>query len=152
MKEFDYYIFIDFSENLIGYNIIHREKIKELLAKTRKFRHYKEVRNKSLYIKNVRNTLKKEKLQQYLVKGKIRNIRDNIDIFMDVGEFIKKHTNCIIFLSIDDKQYSAFEKFVKIIDGSNIKVLKESQLKNKTIEYSLSLILDNLLNIERLRK
>ena len=152
MKQFDYYIFIDFSENLIGYNVIDKGKIKELLSKTNKFGHYREARNKSLYIKNVRNTFKREKLQQYFVKGKIRNIRDNISIFMDVGEFIKKHSNCIIFLSIDDKQYSAFKKFVEIIDGDNIKVLKESQLKKKTIEYSLSLILDNWLNIERLKK
>ena len=152
MKQFDYYIFIDFSENLIGYNVIDKGKIKELLSKTNKFGHYREARNKRLYIKNVRNTFRREKLQQYFVKGKIRNIRDNISIFMDVGEFIKKHSNCIIFLSIDDKQYSAFKKFVEIIDGDNIKVLKESQLKKKTIEYSLSLILDNWLNIERLKK
>ena len=152
MREFDYYIFIDFSENLIGYNIIDKEKIKELLSKTKKFGHYREARNKRLYIKNVRNTFKRERILQYFVKGKIRNIRDNISIFMDVGEFIKNHPNCIIFLSIDDKQYSAFKKFVEIIDGENIKVLKESQLKKKTIEYSLSLILDNWLNIERLKE
>ena len=152
MKEFDYYIFIDFSESLIGYNIIHKEKIKELLFKTKKFRHYRETRNKGLYIKNARNTFRKEKLQQYFIKGKIRNIRDNINIFMDVGEFIKKHSNCIILLSIDDKQYSAFEKFIEIIGGDNIKVLKESHLKKKTVEYSLSLVLDNWLNINRLKK
>lgn len=152
MKEFDYYIFIDFSENLIGYNIIHKGRIKELLSKTNKFGHYREAKNKSLYIKNVRNTFKREKLQQYFVKGRIRNIKDNIELFMDVGEFVKKHNNCIIFLSVDDKQFSAFEKFVKIINGDNIKVLKESQLKKKTIEYSLSLILDNWLNAERLKE
>ena len=152
MKEFDYYIFIDYSENLIGYNIIHKGKIKELLSKTKKFRHYREARNKSLYIKNIRNTFKKERLQQYFIKGKIRNIRDNINIFMDVGEFIKKHSNCIILLSIDDKQYSAFEKFIEIIGWDNIKVLKESHLKKKTVEYSLSLVLDNWLNMNRLKK
>ncbi len=151
MKEFDYYIFIDYSENLIGYNIIHKERVKELLLKTNKFGHYREARNKDLYIKNVRNTFKREKLQRYFIKGKIRNLSDNIGIFMDVGEFIKEHNNCIIFLSVDDKQYSAFNKFVKII-GGNIKVFKESQLKRKTIEYSLSLILDNWLNAERLKK
>ena len=71
---------------------------------------------------------------------------------MDIGEFIKKHSNCIILLSIDDKQYSAFEKFIEIIDGNNIKVLKESQLKRKNVEYSLSLVLDNWLNMNRLKK
>ena len=152
MKEFDYYIFIDYSENLIGYNIIHKKEIKELLLKTSKFRHYRQARNKSLYIKNIRNTFNREEIQRHFVEGKIRNIKDNIGIFIEVGEFIKKNSNCIIFLSVDDKQFSAFEKFVKIITVENIKVLKESQLKEKTIEYSLSLILDNWLNIERLKK
>jgi len=31
MKEFDYYIFIDYSENLIGYSIIENKKLKNLL-------------------------------------------------------------------------------------------------------------------------
>lgn len=152
MKEFDYYIFIDFSESLIGYNIIEREKLKDLLLKTNKFKHYSEVRNKKLYMKNIRNTFKREKLQKYFLRGKIRDIRDNMEIFMNIKEFIKQHPNCIISLSIDDKHYLAFKKFSRIIDSNNIKVLKESQLKKKTIEYSLNLIIDNWLNIERLRK
>jgi len=41
MKEFDYYIFIDYSENLIGYNIIEKEKLKNLLPKISKLKHYK---------------------------------------------------------------------------------------------------------------
>ena len=36
---FDYYIYIDYSENLIGYIIIHKDKIEELLPKLSKFRH-----------------------------------------------------------------------------------------------------------------
>jgi len=44
-----------------------------------------------------------------------------------------------------------FEKLVKFVDGENIKVIKESQLKEYSPEYKISLILDNLLNIERLK-
>ncbi len=42
-KEFDYYIYIDYSENLIGYSIIEKSKIRELLPKISKLAHY--VRN-----------------------------------------------------------------------------------------------------------
>ena len=42
-REFDYYIFIDYSENLIGYNIIEKEKVGELLLKTSRFRDRKSV-------------------------------------------------------------------------------------------------------------
>ena len=38
-EEFDYYIFMDYSENLIGYIIINKEKIKELLPKIIKLKH-----------------------------------------------------------------------------------------------------------------
>ena len=151
-KQFDYYIFIDYSEDLIGYNIIHKIKIKEPLLKTKNFRHYREAGNKDLYIKNVRNTFKRYDIQRDFEKGRIMNLKDNISLFMDVGEFIKNNSNCIIFLSLDDKQYSAFQKFVKIINVENIKIVKESQLKEKTVEYSLSLILDNWLNVERLKE
>ena len=39
-KEFDYYIFIDYSENLIGYIIIDERRINELLSKISKLKHY----------------------------------------------------------------------------------------------------------------
>ena len=45
-KEFDYYIFIDYSEDFIGYNIIGKEKIKELLPRISKIKHYKEIKHK----------------------------------------------------------------------------------------------------------
>lgn len=47
--------------------------------------------------------------------------------------------------------YSNFERLVKIIDGTNTKIVKESELKKGTPEYQISLVLDNWLNIERLR-
>ena len=166
-RQFDYYIFIDYSENLIGYNIIAKEKINGILPKITKhqksedfcglkiskeifkFRHYKDARNKKLYLKNVKNTFKKESLLDFFLKKKIRYIKDNMEIFIDVGEFIREHANCLILISVDDNQYLSFEKFVEFIDGKNIKVIKESQLIENTFEYKVSLVLDNWLNIKR---
>lgn len=71
---------------------------------------------------------------------------------MDVLEFLKKHENCIIFISVDNRQYPAFRKMVNIIDGENIIIKQESELIKGTPEYQISLVLDNLLNIERLKK
>jgi len=56
----------------------------------------------------------------------------------------------IIF--VDDNQFRNFNKIVKIIDGENTKVLKESKLKKHTPEYKINLVLDTLLNLARLRK
>mgnify|MGYP001586549454 CR=1 FL=1 len=149
-KQFDYYIFIDYSENLIGYIIIEHDKIRELLPKISRFRHYREALDKKIYLKNVKQTFKREKLLDYFVKHKIKETRQNMEIFLDIGEFIKDNSNCLIFASIDNKQYNNFQNFVKIVDGKNIKVVKESELKSGTVEYQISLILDNWLNIERL--
>lgn len=151
-KEFDYYIFIDFSENLIGYNIIEKNKIGELLPKISKFRHYKRQPNRKLYIKHIKKTIKRENINSYFEKIKIKNIRKNVDIFIEVLDFIKKHDNCIIFISIDDFQYRIFKKMVKFADGDKTEIVKESQMKKDSIEYRLSLVIDNLLNIERRRK
>ena len=149
-KQFDYYIFIDFSENLIGYNIINYEKMIELLPKISRFSHYKTLRHKKEYLKSIKSRIEKEKILSYFLKHKIRETRQNIEIFLDIGEFIKNNPNCLIFASIDNKQYNNFQNFVKIVDGKNIKVVKESELKVGTIEYQISLVLDNWLNIERL--
>jgi hypothetical protein len=151
-KQFDYYIFIDYSDNFIGYNIIASNKINELLPKISRFRHYRASGNKKLYIKNIKGTFKREKLLNSFIKTKVRESRENLEIFSDVAEFLKTNSNCLIFISVDDKQYSNFEKLVRIIDGNNIKIIKESQLKVGTPEYQISLILDNWLNIERLSK
>jgi len=148
-KEFDYYIFIDFSENLIGYNIIEKKKIKELLPKIQRFRHYKGSLNRKIYLKHISNTIKRENIRSYFKKIKITNIRRNIDIFAEVLDFVKTHENCIIFISVGDFQYRSFKKIIRIINGEKTAVVKESQLKKNSIEYKLSLIIDNLLNIER---
>ncbi len=75
----------------------------------------------------------------------------NMEIHLDVLEFLKKHENCIIFISVDNKQYPAFRKMVNIVDGENTIVKQESELIKGTPEYQVSLVLDNLLNIERLK-
>ena len=152
MKEFDYYIFIDFSENLIGYSIIENNKLKELLPKILRFRHYKDAKNRKLYLKNANNTIKRDNLQSSFLKLKIKGMHKNMEIYLDVLEFLKKHENCIIFISIDNRQYSAFKKMVNIVDGKKVIVKQESELIKGTPEYQASLVLDNMLNIERLRK
>ena len=152
MKEFDYYIFIDFSENLIGYSIIERSKLKELLPKILRFRHYKDAKNRKLYLKNINKAIKRNNLQIFFLKLKIKGMHKNMEIYLDVLEFLKKHENCIIFISIDNRQYSAFKKMVNIVDGKKVIVKQESELIKGTPEYQVSLVLDNMLNIERLRK
>jgi len=50
-KEFDYYIFIDYSEDLIGYILLCKDKLRDCLSKISKLKHYKELKNKKLYLK-----------------------------------------------------------------------------------------------------
>jgi len=71
---------------------------------------------------------------------------------LDVLEFLKKHENCIIFISVDNRQYPTFRKMVNIVDGKNIIVKQESELVKGTPEYQTSLVLDNILNIERVKE
>jgi len=148
-REFDYYIYIDYSENLIGYNIIEKDKIKELLPKIKRFRHYRGSRGRKIYLGHIKNTIKRDRIRTYFEKIKIVALRDNLELFAEVLEFIKKHDNCIIFISVDDFQYKSFRKLVRIVSDDKTRVVKESQLKIGSIEYQLSLVIDNLLNIER---
>jgi hypothetical protein len=152
MKEFDYYIFVDYSENLIGCSIIEKDKLKELLPKILRFRHYKEAKDRKLYLKNVNKTIKRESVKSSFLKLKIKALHKNMEIYLEVLEFIKKHENCIIFVSVDDRQYLAFRKMVNIVDGENVIIKQESELIKRTPEYQASLVLDNLLNIERLKE
>ena len=151
-KQFDYYIFIDYSESLIGYAIIENKKLKELLPKISRFRHYRSARDKSLYLKNIKNTIRIENIKALFFKLKIKETPKNIEIYSDVLEFLKNHENCIIFISIDNSQYPVFKKIVNILDGKNVVVKQESELIEGTPEYRASIVLDNLLNIERLKK
>ena len=152
MKEFNYYIFVDYSENLVGYCIIQNEKLKELIPKISRFKHYKSAGNRRLYLKNVKNTIKREKIEDYFLKLKINEVRKNIEIYLDILEFLKKNTSCIIFVSVYNRQYNTFRKMVAIACGENVIIKRESELKVGTNEYQASLVLDNLLNIERLKE
>ena len=149
-KEFDYYIYIDCSEKLIGYSIVESKKLKELLPKISRFRHYRTAKNRKLYLKYIKKTIERDNIRSSFLKLKIKEIHRNIEIYSDILEFLKKHDNCLIFISVDNSQYIAFRKMVDVVDGENIVVRQESELKEGTIEYQASLVLDNLLNIERL--
>lgn len=151
MREFDYYIFIDYSVNLIGYSIIENKKLKELLPKISKFAHYKDLNQKCSYLHSIKKVIEKEKVFDFFVKHKIREMRQNMEIYLDVFDFLKNHLNCIIFVSVDNHEYPNFEKFVKIIDGNKTVVKPESKLVKGTPEYRASLVLDTALNIERLK-
>lgn len=151
-KRFDYYIFIDFSENLIGYDIISNEKMFELLPKISKFAHYTKLRHKKEYLKSIKKRISKEKVLSYFLKFKVKELYKNADIYADVLQFIKNHENCVIFISVDNRQFDAFKKLVGIVDGKRIVVKKESELIKGTPEYQISLVLDTLLNIDRNKK
>ena len=148
-KEFDYYIFIDFSENLIGYNIIGKDKVNELLPKIIKLKHYRNLKHKREYLRAMKKLFTREKIDSFILKSRIISIRDNVAIFTEVLEFVKKNTHCIIFVSIDDFQFKHFKRLLNVVDGGNTKVIQESKLKKDTPEYQMSLIIDTMLNIER---
>jgi hypothetical protein len=148
-KEFDYYIYIDFSENLIGYNIIEKSKIRELIPRISKLKHYKTLKHKSEYLNSMKKLFKRNNIGSYLVKAKILNMRENIILFSEVLDFIKKHSSCIIFISVDDFQFRSFKKLIGVLDENNTEVVKESKLQKGTTEYRMSLIIDTQLNIVR---
>ena len=150
-KEFDYYIFIDYSENLIGYVILEKAKVKICLENTLRFKHYRESKKRKLYLKKVKQTFNKRDVLNCFLKKKIRNVLETPEIFADIAEFIKKYKDSRIFVSVDDRQYKNFEKFVEILDGENTKIVKEGKLRRNTSEYKINLILDTWLNIERIK-
>ena len=150
-KQFDYYVFIDYSESFLGYLIIEQSKIREIIPKISKFAHYKELKHKSAYIHSIKRVIENNKVLQYLLKVKIKRTTDTPEIYSDILEFLKEHDNCLVFISVDNKQYSNFERLVNIIDGTHTKVVRENELRKDTFEYRISLVLDTILNIERLR-
>ena len=149
-KQFDYYVFIDYSENLIGYSIIEKDKLNDILPKLTRFRHYRKAGDKKAYLKNIKKTLVRENIHSYFLELKIKEMRKNMDIYIDVLDFLKKHENCLVFISVDNGQYTAFRKMIDIVDG-NVVVKQESELIEGSQEYKISLVLDNMLNIERLK-
>ena len=150
IKRFDYYIYIDYSKNLVGYIVIEKNKIEELLPKMSKLHHYKDIKHRKEYISAMKKRFEKEKIKSLLLKWKMKEIRLNVDIFVDVVEFVKKNDNCIIFISVDNNQYHSFMKLLEIVPHQkHIVIVKESELKKDSIEYKLGLIIDTMLNIER---
>ena len=150
-KEFDYYVFVDYSKNLIGYLILGKDNLKDCLSKISRFRHYRESKQRKLYLKNTKRTFDKKEVLNCFLKKKIRNVLETPEIFTDIAEFLKKNNSLSIFVSVDDRQYQNFENFVKIIDGKNVKVVKESKLRKSTPEYQINLVLDTWLNMERVK-
>lgn len=148
----DYYIFIDYSERLVGYVIIQKEKIKDLLSRISKLHHYKYIKYKKAYIQSIKKVFEKNKIDDYLFKFKSKELKDNLSIFVDIIDFVKKYDNCMIFISVDNNQYIAFTKLLDMIPHKeHIIIVKESSLKKGSVEYDLSLIIDTKLNIERIK-
>ena len=150
---FNYYIFVDYSDDLVGYNIIEKNKISRLLEKISKLGHYKEERHKGTYIIKIKKIIKKNEIISLLYKQKIRHLRDNLSIFLEVLEFVKAHDNCAIFLSVDNNQFDAFYKLMALVPHKqHVMITQESKLKKGSVEHKLSLIIDNMLVIERMSK
>lgn len=148
-----YYIYLDYSERLVGYIIIQKEQIQNLLSKISKLHHYKDIKDKKGYIKSVKKVFDDNKIGQYLLKCKIKELKDNLSVFVEIINFIKKHDDCKIFASIDNNQFIAFMRLLDMIPHkSHILIVKESDLEKGSIEYKLSLIIDTKLNIERSSK
>lgn len=151
-EEFDYYIFIDYSEDLIGYTIIDKEKINELLPNITKLKHYKGLKHKILYLSAAKRLFEKNKILDRVSKHKIAELRQNIEICSEIFDFCEKKSGSKMFISVDDRQYKGFMKIASIIDGKRFKIVKEGQLKRGSAEYQMSLIIDTLLNLKRTRQ
>lgn len=143
---------MDYSENLIGYSIISKEKIKELLPKISKLKHYNILRHKSQYLNSIKKIFEKEKILDTLSKHKITELRQNIEVCSEIFDFCRKNSDSKFFISVDDRQYKGFMKIASIIDEKKFKIVKEGQLKKDSIEYKMSLIIDTLLNLKRTRQ
>lgn len=151
--EFDYYIYLDYSEKLVGYIIIQKEKIILIIPRITKLHHYRDIKNKKAYIQSIKKVFEKNQIEEYLLKSKIKNLKDNLSIFVEILDFIKIHGNCRIFLSVDNNQFNAFTRLLNMVPHKdNITTVKESDLKKGSVEYKLSLIIDTMLNIERWSK
>jgi len=150
MKEFDYYIFIDYSEDLIGYIIISNANVKEIAFKLAKIKHFKTVKHPQAYLSAVKKRLENEKIKNLLLRFKIKRMKLNADLFSEIIEFINANKDKNILISIDDNFYIYFMKIAGILKGRvNLHIIRESRLKKYSIEYKLNLIVDNFLAIER---
>lgn len=87
---FEYYIFIDYSEDFLGYLIISQKKISEALKNTLKFAHYRHVKNKRAYLKSIRDRTNNQNLRQYFIT-KVRKTSENFEIYNDILAFLKEN-------------------------------------------------------------
>lgn len=143
---------MDYSENLIGYVIIDKQRLNELLPKITKLKHYKGLKNKVQYLNAAKRLFEKEKILHIVSKHKIAELRQNIELCSEILDFCRKESESNMFISIDDRQYRGFMKIVSLIDGKRFKIVKEGQLKINSPEYQMSLIIDTLLNLKRTRQ
>jgi len=150
-KLFDYYIFMDYSENLIGYIIIKFEKISELIKKTSKLKHYARVKYKKEYLRAMKKLFERDELLSYLEKHSVKELRQNIEACSEIFDFCDKNPISRIFISIDDRQYHGFMRIAEKFDGNRFTIVKEGKLKKGSKEYQLNLIIDTLLNLKRTR-
>lgn len=122
------------------------------MAKIPKLKHYKELKQKDLYLKSMKKSFDKNKILECLCKHKVSELRQNVELCSEVLEFCKSKPESEIFISVDDRQYKGFIKLIEILDGKKFTIVKEGKLKKGSIEHKLSLIIDTLLNIKRTRK
>jgi len=151
-EEFDYYIFVDYSENLMGYIIISKEKIKDILPKIPKLKHYRGLKHKPQYLNAIKRLFNDNKIFELLSKHRVTEIRQNVELCSEIFDFCKNFSSSKIFISVDDRQYRGFMKLASLIDERRFKIIKEGQLKRGSVEYKLSLIIDTLLNLKRTRQ
>ena len=150
-KQFDYYVFIDYSDNLIGYIILNKEKIKGCFPWINKLKHYRRIKRGSLYLKAMKNMFERNNVLGSLEKHKVTELRYNLELCSEIFEFCKSKPDSNIFISVDDRQYLGFMKLMNVLDGKKFTIVKEGKLIPNSIEHKLSFIIDTLLNLKRTR-
>jgi len=149
MKKFDYYIFIDYSENLIGYIILDKEGFENILPKVSKLKHYTTLRYKKQYLASMKKLFIRNEILGFLKKYRIAELRQNVELCSEIFEFCERRHDSKIFISIDDRQYNGFMRLAKILNEKRFTILREGKLKKGSKEYQASLVLDTLLNLKR---
>ncbi len=151
-KQFDHYIFIDYSEDLIGYILVSKNKLIDVLKRTSKLKHYKTLKFKKQYLQSMKKLFESNEILKYLDRHKITELRQNVELCSEIFDFCKKNVGKRIFISVDDRQYKGFMKILKSVDGEKVTIVKEGKLKTSSETYKLSLIIDTLLNLKRIKK
>ena len=63
IRNIEYYIYLDYSERLVGYLIIQKEQIQNILPQISKLHHYKDIKNKKSYIQSARRIFQTNKIE-----------------------------------------------------------------------------------------